>query len=166
MRRLTVAPLLAGAATGVARRARPAARGRFARPAPGTRLCERPSRQEAEAVLLSSSLDHGVLVLTVHQDPGADGRDLLLATISDLVRAHRPAPVVIVLDEPATVGAAVGVVLRVHRLCNSLRVLMSVATGSAPTRRLLEANADTSGTRLVIHARTDTAISAAFAATA
>ncbi|CAL9360428.1 hypothetical protein SUDANB108_00647 [Streptomyces sp. enrichment culture] len=117
-------------------------------------------------MLLSHSLDHGVLVITVHQDPGIGGRATLLTQISALVEAYRPAPVVVVLDEPAAHGAAVSVVLRVHRLCSRLGVLMSVATGSAPTRRVLEANADTAGTRLVIHARTDTAVAAAYAAAA
>jgi hypothetical protein len=51
-------------------------------------------------------------------------------------------------------------------MCNHLGVLISVATHSAPTRRLLEANADTSGTRLVVHARTDTAILSALSAAA
>ncbi|MFE9020987.1 hypothetical protein ACFYNL_20810 [Streptomyces sp. NPDC007808] len=116
--------------------------------------------------MLSHSLDHGVLVITVHQNPGTGGRATLLTKISDLVHAYRPAPVVVVLDEPAPDGAAIGVALRVHRLCSHLGVLMSVATSSAPARRALEANADTSGTRLVIHARTDTAVSAAFTAAA
>ncbi|CAL9325284.1 MULTISPECIES: hypothetical protein [Streptomyces] len=116
--------------------------------------------------MLTHSLDHGVLVVTVHRDPGVGGRAALLGKIGDLVHACRPAPVVIVLDDAATDGAALSVVLRVHRLCSGLGILMSVATGSAPARRVLEANADTSGTRLVIHARTDTAVSAAFAAAA
>ncbi|WP_229908760.1 hypothetical protein [Streptomyces griseosporeus] len=116
---------------------------------------------------MSHSLENGVLVITVHDDPGRCGKALLLTRISDLVYAHRPAPVVIVLEAPAAAGAALGVVLRVHRLCSRLRILMSVATGSAPARRALEARAEGSGVRLVIHARTDTAItSTAFAAAA
>lgn len=117
-------------------------------------------------MLLSHSLAHGVLVVTVHEDPGVDGRATLVAKISDLVQAYRPAPVVIVLDEPATRGAVVSAVLRVHRLCGGLGTLMSVATHSAPTRRALEADAGAGGTRLVVHARVDTAVSAAYAAAA
>ncbi|WP_190200648.1 hypothetical protein [Streptomyces djakartensis] len=116
--------------------------------------------------MLSHSLDHGVLVITVHRDPGIGGRATLLTSISDLVHAFRPAPVVVVLDCPAPAGAVVSVVLRAHRLCSHLGVLMSVASSSAPTRRALEENADTAGTRLVVHARTDTAVAAAFAAAA
>ncbi len=112
--------------------------------------------------MLSHALERGVLVITVHDDPGIVGRATLAVEISNLVHAHKPLPVVIVLDEPATGGAAVSAVLRAHRMCSSLDVRMSVATGSAPARRLLETNADTSGPRLVIHARTDTAIAAAF----
>lgn len=120
---------------------------------------------ETEAVLLSHSLDRGVLVVTVHRDPGVGGRAELLTRITGLVEAYRPAPLVVVLGEPAT-RAAVGVLLRVHRLCSRLGVLMSVATHSAPTRRALEAEADPAGTRLVVHARTDTAVAAAYAAAA
>lgn len=117
-------------------------------------------------MLLSHSLDRGVLVITIHQDPGVGGRAALLTKISDLVQAFRPAPVVVLLDEPAAQDAVVSVVLRVHRLCSRLGTLMSVATHSAPTRRALEADADTVGTRLVVHAHADTAVAAAFAAAA
>uniref|UniRef100_UPI0031D84EDC hypothetical protein n=1 Tax=Streptomyces hawaiiensis TaxID=67305 RepID=UPI0031D84EDC len=116
--------------------------------------------------MLSHSFDRGVLVITVHRDPGIGGRATLLTRIGDLVQAYRPAPVVIVLDEPAARSAVVSVVLRVHHLCSRLCRLMSVATHSAPVRRALEADADTCGTRLVIHARADTAVAAAYAAVA
>ncbi|MER7481647.1 hypothetical protein ABTX60_29130 [Streptomyces sp. NPDC126510] len=116
--------------------------------------------------MLSHSLDHGVLVITVHQDPGIGGRATLLTRISDLVQAYRPAPVVIVLDEPAARSAVVSVVLRVHHLCSRTGTLMSVATHSAPVRRTLETDADTAGTRLVVHARADTAVAASYAAVA
>ncbi|MGV9343532.1 hypothetical protein ACWDSD_01745 [Streptomyces spiralis] len=49
-------------------------------------------------------------------------------------------------------------------LCGPLGVLVSVATHSAAARRVLEAEADTDRTRLVVHARVDTAIAATFAA--
>ncbi|MFB8246978.1 hypothetical protein ACFC5X_18300 [Streptomyces sp. NPDC055952] len=125
----------------------------------------RPPHVEKEAVLLSHSLDHGVLVVTVHHDPGVGGQAGLIARISGLVEAYRPAPLVVLLEQPAT-AAAVGALLRVHRLCSRLGVLMSVATHSAPTRRALEAQADPGGTRLVVHARADVAVAAAFAAAA
>ncbi|MEU1889592.1 hypothetical protein [Streptomyces pristinaespiralis] len=83
--------------------------------------------------------------------------------ISSIVHAHNPAPVVIVLDDEAATSASVSAVLRAHGLCCDLGTLMSVAH-SAPARRLLEANADTSRPHLVIHARIDIAISAACAA--
>lgn len=73
---------------------------------------------------------------------------------------------VLLLDEPAGQGAVVSVVLRVYRLCRRLGTPLSVATHCAPVRRALEANADTAGTRLVVHARADTALAAAFAAAA
>ncbi|MCK1820785.1 hypothetical protein MTQ10_14475 [Streptomyces sp. XM83C] len=81
--------------------------------------------------------------------------------------AHRPAAVVVVLDRPASAGAALSVVLRVHGLCSGLGILMSVATGSAPARRALHAAADRTGVRLVVHARRHTAVTGtAFAAAA
>ncbi|GHE61706.1 hypothetical protein GCM10014715_13990 [Streptomyces spiralis] len=114
--------------------------------------------------MLSYGVEQGVLVITVDGDPGRDDRPVLAQAISDLVRAHRPTPVVIVLDEPAPGDAAVGVALQAHRLCGPLGVLVSVATHSAAARRILEAEADTDCTRLVVHARVDTAIAATFAA--
>ncbi|WP_129312228.1 hypothetical protein [Streptomyces sp. L2] len=112
--------------------------------------------------MLSHSCEQGVLVVTVGEDTDAkDAAPALYGQISALVHAHRPGSVVIVLDEGAATDRAVGTVLRVHRMCSDLGLLTSVATHSAPARRLLEANADTACTRLVIHARTDTAIATA-----
>jgi len=117
-------------------------------------------------MMLSHTFEHGVLIIDVHRDPGA-ARHMTLATeIRDLVRAHSPVPAVIVLDEGATSRASVCAVLSAHRMCNRLGVLMSVATHSAPARRLLEAGADTGGTRLVVHARADVAVAVAFTAAA
>ncbi|MFE9674337.1 hypothetical protein ACFYO5_09465 [Streptomyces sp. NPDC006259] len=107
-----------------------------------------------------------VLVITVHADPGIGGRSALFAQIGGLIEGHLPGSVVVVLDEPAATEAAVGVLLRAHRLCSRLGLVMSVATHSAPARRLLdEANADTGGIRLIIHARADIAIATATALT-
>ncbi|MFI2413833.1 hypothetical protein [Streptomyces sp. NPDC018947] len=117
--------------------------------------------------MLSHTLEHGVLVITVDQDPGIAGRAALSTHITNLVDAHQPTPVVIVLTEDASSGAAVSAVLRAHQWCSRLGVLMSVVTHSAPVRRLLENNADSSaGPRLVVHARVDTAITTAFTAAA
>lgn len=116
--------------------------------------------------MLSHTIEHGVLVITVDQDPGISGRARVSETVSDLVHAHRPAPVVIVLDDRAAGTAAVSAVLRAHRMCSHLGILMSIATHSAPARRLLEANACTDGTRPVIHARKDIAIVTALDAAA
>ncbi|MGW4562740.1 hypothetical protein ACWEN3_10130 [Streptomyces sp. NPDC004561] len=113
--------------------------------------------------MLSHSLRQGVLVITVHADPGIGGRATFLTRISDLVHAYQPASLVVVLDEPAADGPVVGIVLRAHRMCSRLGLLMSVATHNAPARRLLEAGADTSGVRLVVHARIDAAIAGAAA---
>ncbi|PAK26130.1 hypothetical protein CJD44_12285 [Streptomyces sp. alain-838] len=111
--------------------------------------------------MLSHSLEHGVLVITVHQAPDIAGRAEFVGRIEGLVHAHKPAPVLIVLEEYAADGPTTSVVLRVHRTCRDLGILLSVASTSAPVRRLLEAHADTAGTHLVIHARADTAVTAA-----
>ncbi|WP_431987622.1 hypothetical protein [Streptomyces parvulus] len=116
--------------------------------------------------MLSHTLEHGVLVITVDRDPGIDGRAALTTHITNLVDVHQPTPVVIVLTEGADGHAAVSAVLRAHQWCGRLGVLMSAVTHSAPVRRLLENNADTTGTRLVVHARVDTAITTAFTAAA
>lgn len=116
--------------------------------------------------MVSHAFEEGVLVVTLHSATDVGRRSALSQEISDLVHAYRPSPVVVVLEEPATGGVTVSAVLKAHRMCNDLGVLMSVATHSAPARRLLEANADTVGTRLVVHARTDTAILSALSAAA
>ncbi|WP_320781840.1 hypothetical protein [Streptomyces sp. CRN 30] len=116
--------------------------------------------------MLSYRLDHAVLVITVERDPGIGGRADLANRITDLVDAHRPRPVVVVLSDEAAGGAAVSAVLRAHQFCARLGILMSVVTHSAPLRRMLENNADTRGLRLVVHARTDTAVTSSFAAAA
>lgn len=117
-------------------------------------------------MMLSHTFEHGVLVIEVRRDPDAARHTILATEIADLVRAHSPLPAVIVLGEGATGPAAVCAVLSAHRKCSRLGVLMSVATHSAPARRRLEACADTGGTRLVVHARTDVAVAVAFAAAA
>ncbi|GHB58377.1 hypothetical protein GCM10010377_56670 [Streptomyces viridiviolaceus] len=116
--------------------------------------------------MLSHTLEHGVLVITVDQDPGIDGRAALSTHITGLVDAHRPAPVVIVIGDQAASDAAVSAVLRAHQWCARLGILMCVVAHSAPLRRLLENGAETSGPRLVVHARVDTAIATAFTAAA
>ncbi|MEU1040606.1 hypothetical protein ACFYP4_21860 [Streptomyces sp. NPDC005551] len=116
--------------------------------------------------MLSHTIEGGVLVIRLRSDPDTDERAALALAISDLVHTYRQYPVVITLDGEAATSAAVSAVIRAHHMCNHLGVVMSVATDSAPARRLLEANADTGGTRMVIHARVDTAITAAFAAAA
>jgi hypothetical protein len=116
--------------------------------------------------MLSHVLECGVLVVTVHQDPGTARRTELATRICSLVQAYRPAPVVIILDDPAATSSSVTAVLRAHLLCGRLGTLMSVATHRAPARRLLEANADIGSPRLVIHPRIDIAISAATTAAA
>ncbi|MBQ1097579.1 hypothetical protein KBY55_16135 [Streptomyces sp. b94] len=116
--------------------------------------------------MLSHTLEHGVLVITVGQDPGIDGRATLTTRITNLVDAHQPTPVVIVLTERAAGPASVSAVLRAHQWCRRLGVLICVVTHSAPVRRLLENNSGSSGPRLVVHARVDTAITTAFTAAA
>ncbi|WP_052742978.1 hypothetical protein [Streptomyces mangrovisoli] len=63
--------------------------------------------------------------------------------------------------------AVIDTVVEAHRRCRELDVLVSVATPSAPARRLLQARTggrDDHGARLVIHARVDTAITTSDAA--
>lgn len=111
--------------------------------------------------MLSHTIEQGVLVITVLRDPGISGRAPVSETISDLVHAHRPGPVVLVLDEAAAGPAAVSTVLRAHRMCSHLGILMSIATHSAAARRLLETHPYTGGHRPLVHARTDTAVTTA-----
>ncbi|OII70085.1 MULTISPECIES: hypothetical protein [unclassified Streptomyces] len=111
--------------------------------------------------MLTHELDHGVLVITMEREPDVQDRATLVTEIGDLARGYRPAPVVIALDGPEAGAAAAGVVLRAHRLCRRLGILMSVTARSAPVRRALETHAALSGVHLVINARADIAIAAA-----
>lgn len=115
--------------------------------------------------MMPHTLKKRVLVITMHDDPGVDSRVALLTEISDLVHGHKPASVVIILAQPSPTQAALSVVLRAHHLCSRLDLVLSVASHSAPVRRLLAAGADPGGIRLVIHARADTAIATATALT-
>ncbi|MEU0134520.1 hypothetical protein ABZ172_10860 [Streptomyces sp. NPDC006296] len=99
--------------------------------------------------MLRHRFDHDVLVITVVDDPGVTGRAGLAADIMDLVQVHRHAPVLLVVDGAAATPATVSAVLRVHRQCGDLETPLSVATRDAATRRLLEANTDARGPRLV-----------------
>ncbi|MET9902852.1 hypothetical protein [Streptomyces sp. NPDC006446] len=115
--------------------------------------------------MLMHALENGVLVLALDDDPGPTVQTTLAALISDLVHVHAPTPVVIVLGAVAA-PPVIDAVLRAHRMCSRLDVLMSVATPSAPARRALETQAPAHGASLVIHARTHAAITTAYAAAA
>ncbi|MFD9461251.1 hypothetical protein [Streptomyces sp. NPDC060027] len=117
--------------------------------------------RKLETAMLTHALERGVLILTLDDDPSPKGRDVLATYISDLVHVHAPTPVVIVLGGEAT-ATVISAVLRAHRLCSELGVLMSVATLSAAVRRSLETQTAADGPRLVIHARADIAIATAF----
>ncbi|MEV4331394.1 hypothetical protein AB0K02_12770 [Streptomyces sp. NPDC049597] len=110
--------------------------------------------------MLHHTIERGVLVITLHDDVYLGNRVAVARGIASLVKAHMPAPVVIVLTASAVSAAAIGTVLRAHLMCSRLQVLMAVVTPSAPARRVLEANADVGGTRLVVFARSSQAIEA------
>ncbi|MFF0190853.1 hypothetical protein [Streptomyces sp. NPDC005244] len=112
--------------------------------------------------MLSHTLENGVLVLALQDDPAAGSRDRLPTLISDLAQVHAPVPVVIVLGAEATVSV-IDAVVRAHGMCRSLGILVSVATPCASARRRLQAAAAAQGGGLVVHARTDTAITTAYA---
>ncbi|MFD5816667.1 hypothetical protein [Streptomyces sp. NPDC127038] len=113
--------------------------------------------------MVTHFLERGVLVLTLDDDPGSRDQNDLPRRISDLVHAHDPRPVVIIVGgvAPATATSAV---LRARRMCSDTGVLMSVAAHSAAVRRRLQAQPPAVGTPLVVHARTDTAIATAVTA--
>lgn len=70
--------------------------------------------------MTTHTLKQRVLVITMHDDPVIAMRAALLAQINDLVRGHKPASVVIVLDQLSPTQAALSVVLRAHHLCSHL----------------------------------------------
>ncbi|AJP05411.1 hypothetical protein TU94_32425 [Streptomyces cyaneogriseus subsp. noncyanogenus] len=112
--------------------------------------------------MLTHTLEHGVLVITVGRDPGIDGRAALSTQMAHLIEAHAPTPVVVDLTDRAASIATVSAVLRAHQLCGRQGVTMSVVTQSARLRRLLENDADTACSRLTLHTRRDAAVAACF----
>ncbi|WP_256332937.1 hypothetical protein [Streptomyces sp. 2131.1] len=114
-----------------------------------------------EVAMLSHAFNEGVLVCTVQEDPRIQRRAELANLILDLARVHQPAPVVVVIDDAAATPATASAILRARSQCTELGVVLSVASHSAPLRRLLQDGEDPTLTRLVIHTRIDTAIDAA-----
>ncbi|MEU9360422.1 hypothetical protein AB0D35_20190 [Streptomyces sp. NPDC048301] len=112
--------------------------------------------------MLSHRFERGVLVLTVREDPGIGGRAELSSEIVAFLQAHRPSPVLVVIEEAAATPATASAVLRAHRQCGAWGVLMSVATASSAVRRLLEASADVGGARLAVHQSLDSAFNATY----
>ncbi|MGW2117392.1 hypothetical protein [Streptomyces zhihengii] len=110
--------------------------------------------------MLTHTLENGVLVISLPADVGIGDRSALSTGIARLVGAYAPAPVVVELDTPAVAAAAVSAVVRAHRMCARLGVPMCVATSGAAARRLIQANSDTSGTPLGVHATTAEAVAA------
>ncbi|MER5882103.1 hypothetical protein ABT119_40030 [Streptomyces sp. NPDC001910] len=115
--------------------------------------------------MLSHRIESGVLVLSIQDDLGAESQDALAALISDLIHVHESVPVVIVLGAAAT-ASVIDAVVRAHRMCRSLSVVVSVATPCASARRRLRAAGTAQGGRMVVHARTDIAITTAFSTAA
>ncbi|MFG2452907.1 hypothetical protein ACGFSG_26370 [Streptomyces sp. NPDC048512] len=107
-------------------------------------------------------MENGVLVLAPQDGLRAEAADTLAALIADPVEVHAPMPAVIVVGA-GTNPAAVDAVVRAHRMCRPTGVLLSVAAACASTRRLLRARAAEGGRNLVVHARTDIAITTACA---
>ncbi|MFD4688975.1 hypothetical protein [Streptomyces sp. NPDC058463] len=116
--------------------------------------------------MVSHRVEHDVLLITVQEDPGVTGRAGLATEITDLIHAHHPSPVLVVIDNAAATPATASAVLRAHRQCGNLKTLLSVATHDALTRRLFEDNAGSGEPRLVVHHRVDVAIDTAYTAAA
>ncbi|MFF3886128.1 hypothetical protein [Streptomyces sp. NPDC001914] len=114
--------------------------------------------------MLSHRLENDVLVLTVEDAPSSREHHLA-SLISDLIHVHDPTPAVIVLGTVVP-DEVIEAVAEVHRSCRQSDVLISVATPSAPARRILQAQAAAPGGGLVVHARVDTAVRTADAAAA
>ncbi|MFC9271093.1 hypothetical protein ACFTXJ_25390 [Streptomyces zhihengii] len=114
-----------------------------------------------KTMMLSQSFGHGVLVITIHDEPAREERAETARRLADLMCAHRPAPVVVVMADAASTAATAEVVRQAHRRCGNPGVLLSVATHSAPVRRLLEAEETTVRHRMGVHPHFDTAFSSA-----
>ncbi|MER7983324.1 hypothetical protein [Streptomyces sp. NPDC095817] len=109
--------------------------------------------------MLSHKVENGVLVLNLEDESRPQEQDLA-ALISDMVHVHAHMPAVIVLGA-AVHSEVIKAVLEAHHLCRELKVLIAVATPSAPARRVLQAESAAQGGGLVVYARADIAVATA-----
>ncbi|MGW8990982.1 hypothetical protein ACWGRF_13800 [Streptomyces zhihengii] len=113
-----------------------------------------------DTAMLSQRYQHGILVITIHDDPAHDERADLTRRLAELMRAHHPAPVVVVIADAACSASTATAVRRAHRRGRDRNELLSVVTHSAPVRRLLQAGETAARHRMVIHPRMDVALAA------
>ncbi|MGW6486797.1 hypothetical protein [Streptomyces sp. NPDC055056] len=112
--------------------------------------------------MLTHAVENGVLILRVHESTEPVDPEELAARVSDFVHVYAPAPAVVVLPADAS-AASLSAVTRAHGMCHDLDVLISVVTSSAPAPRILRSRTAGHRAGLVVHAHTDTAITAATA---
>ncbi|MFP1624566.1 hypothetical protein ACLB9X_05000 [Streptomyces sp. 5K101] len=114
-------------------------------------------------MVLTHTLDRGVLVVTLHGDVMISDRATVSQQLAEVVRSHLPRAVVIELRTSVISAAALSAVLRAHRQCGQAGMTLSAVATVASARRLLKAGTDGSGLR--VFARRADAVTAALTPT-
>ncbi|MFP1629743.1 STAS domain-containing protein [Streptomyces sp. 5K101] len=90
-------------------------------------------------MVLTHTLDRGVLVVTLHGDVVISDRATVSQQLAEVVRSHLPRAVVIELRTSVISAAALSAVLRAHRQCGqagmTLSAVATVASARRPARR-------------------------------
>ncbi|MFF8846529.1 STAS domain-containing protein [Streptomyces sp. NPDC015127] len=110
-------------------------------------------------MVLTHTLDRGVLVVTLHGDVMISDRATVSQQLTEVVRSYLPRAVVIELRTSVVSAAALSAVLRAHRQCGQAGVTLSVVATVASARRLLKAGTDGSG--LAVFGRREDAVTSA-----
>ncbi|MEU7068109.1 hypothetical protein [Streptomyces sp. NPDC046161] len=96
--------------------------------------------------MISHVFDRGILIIRFPSGIDVAGRAAVAVETEHLIHARRPLHVVIQLALPEAVAPAVfSLVLRAHRLCTEVGASSAIVSASSDVRRLLAANADSSG---------------------
>ncbi|MDV9190543.1 hypothetical protein R6L23_20370 [Streptomyces sp. SR27] len=89
-------------------------------------------------MLISHTLRHHVLHVTLHRDLDVTNRAAAALQIQALVQAHRPTRVVLAVPSADPTPATLSALARAHRMCTSLGIPLALAGASTRTRRLLD----------------------------
>ncbi|MER5713028.1 MULTISPECIES: hypothetical protein [unclassified Streptomyces] len=91
-------------------------------------------------MLISHTVRHDILHVTLHRDLDVTNRAAVALQIQVLVQTHRPTRVVIAVPAADPTPATLSALARAHRMCGSLGIPVTLTGASARTSRLLDVN--------------------------